>query len=234
MKVLNIEDTNKDLEPFEKNYLPGMFLFHQGFPAETFFIVLKGTVELVSEQDDKIIVVTYVGPGSCLGERLLVETGLYPRAFGARALTEVKCIEIRKDILNNLHLSSPRSLVQILSTSLEVCINRLARMNSLISHLRSFSSRNRLLYLILFFYNNHGRFLPQGKEVVLQEDMIRFYIDVPRIEIQKMLLNLQTKKIIKKTRDSIYLITNEAALRDLISNSQPESDYTFPWELTAA
>lgn len=234
MKLLDFEQPNKDLEQFEKSYAPGMVLFHQGFPAETFYIISKGTVELVSEQNGKVSVVNFVGPGNCLGERLLIEKGLYPRAFGARALTDVTCIEIKKDILNNLHLTSPRSLVQILSTSLEVCIKRLNRMNMLISHLTPLSSRKRLLHLILFFHDNHGRFVSQGKEVVLQEEMIRFYIEVSRAEIQKMLLNLETRKIIQKTKESVYLVKNYKALRDLVSRSEEENECTFPWELTAA
>ncbi|MFM8269127.1 MAG: Crp/Fnr family transcriptional regulator [Pseudomonadota bacterium] len=234
MKKLNLEKSPKDLEQFENTYSAGTFLFHQGFPAETFFIIQKGTVELVSEKNGRATVVNFIGAGNCLGERLLIETGIYPRAFGARALTDVKCIEIKKSILNTLHLSSPKSLIQLLGTSLQVCIQRLTRMNSLISQLKTLSSEERFLHLILFFYTNHARFVPQGKEVVLQEEMIRFYIEMSSLEIQTMLLDLEKRTIIHKTKDNTYLVKNEKSLRDLLSNVQEKNSSSLSWELIAA
>ncbi|NDG26913.1 MAG: hypothetical protein EB120_07045, partial [Proteobacteria bacterium] len=55
-----------ELNCFRKEAKGGDFLFQQGFPANSFIIIVKGIVALVAKKNNQTCTVNYLGSGNVL------------------------------------------------------------------------------------------------------------------------------------------------------------------------
>lgn len=96
----------------------GDWLFHQGDPGDSLFVVIAGSVDIVAEQPTTQLVRT-LGRGQCIGE-LAVLTG-EPRLFGARAHRDTELAQVSRADVEALLLAEPSvglALTRILSERL--------------------------------------------------------------------------------------------------------------------
>lgn len=82
----------------------GDWLFHQGDPGDSLFVVTAGSVEIVAEQPTSRVVRT-LGRGQCIGE-LAVLTG-EPRSYGARAHRDIELAQVSRADFEALLLAEP-------------------------------------------------------------------------------------------------------------------------------
>ncbi|KWT78235.1 mechanosensitive ion channel family protein [Candidatus Magnetominusculus xianensis] len=87
-------------------------IIKQGDEGSSLYILFEGLIHIfVKDQGEKEIFVAQVEPGQYFGEMSLL-TG-QPRSATARAVTEIECFEISKDILSNLFAQTPELMEKI-------------------------------------------------------------------------------------------------------------------------
>jgi len=82
----------------------GEWLFHQGDPGDSLYVVIAGSVDIVAEQPAPQVVRT-LPRGQCIGELALI-TG-EPRLFGARAHRDSELARVSRDDVDALLLAEP-------------------------------------------------------------------------------------------------------------------------------
>ena len=87
----------------EVNYKDGELLFEKKDPAEHFFVLKIGEVELFDPDSKKQIAI--LTPGASFGEQAILDGGV--RAVSAKAKGEVTCLQISAEALRKLLGSSP-------------------------------------------------------------------------------------------------------------------------------
>jgi hypothetical protein len=83
---------------------PGSVIVRQGAPAEKFFIIEEGEVELVREDDGKTETVATLGPGQFFGDVAILREGA--RGATARAVGQTKLLAMERDQFRDLVASS--------------------------------------------------------------------------------------------------------------------------------
>jgi len=87
-------------------FSPGEVVFHEGDPPTSAYLVEAGKVEILTQQDGIPLVLSILGPGDLLGEMAVIDDA--PRTATARALTEVRLIEVdRAQINERIEASDP-------------------------------------------------------------------------------------------------------------------------------
>jgi CRP-like cAMP-binding protein len=84
-----------------RRFAPGEAMMRKGDPADSFFVILSGTLKIVTTdaKGDEIII-NKVGPGESLGELALVDDR--PRSAGVIALEDVEALELTKEAFFDL------------------------------------------------------------------------------------------------------------------------------------
>lgn len=98
----------------------GEWLFRQGDPGESMFLVRSGRLEVVMEEPPPSRVVDVLGPGTALGELALLVAGR--RTASLRALRDSELFEVRRDRFDALLDSDPAfgaGLSRALATQLQ-------------------------------------------------------------------------------------------------------------------
>jgi len=92
-----------------RQFAPGDAMMRKGDPADSFYIILEGTVKIVTTdaKGDEIII-NKVGPGESIGELALVDE--LPRSAGVIALDTVEALELTRDALFDLLVRKDVSL----------------------------------------------------------------------------------------------------------------------------
>jgi len=210
------------LDPFRKKVQPGALLFDQGFPAQSFFILTEGMVELIAKKNDVYTPVHYLGAGNMLGEQLLVEDKIGPRVFGARSLSPLTYLEFKKEEIKLLHRNDPTLFSQIVEAALKITTQRINRLNRLLVNMRSLNPTERFLNLLLYFSSYHGRVTSEGKAVVLHFDTVNFYIQINSVQFESLIEDLISHRVLSRLKDSVYLIRDEKVLRDQVPQISQE------------
>lgn len=205
-----------ELAPCRKLAGPKTLLFEQGFPAQSLFILLQGSVELIAKKNGVYTPIHYLGAGNLLGEQLLVDHQLGPRVFGARTLTELQYIELNKDGIQKVSQENPRLFTELLSVALRISNLRIHKMNRLLLNMRSLNLTERFLNLLLYFSAHHGQMTPEGKLVVLHFETISFYIGINSHQFESLLEDLIGHGVVAKKKEGVYLIKNEKALQEQV------------------
>jgi uncharacterized protein YhbP (UPF0306 family) len=82
------------------NVPAGTTIVRQGGPAEKFFIIIDGTVDVIREEDGSERVVNTLGPGQFFGEVAILRD--MPRIATVRAVTEVSMLTMDADTFRSL------------------------------------------------------------------------------------------------------------------------------------
>jgi len=210
------------LDAYRKKANSGVVLFDQGFPATSLLIITHGIVELISKKNGQVSVINYLGAGNMLGERALVDSSVYARVFGARALGEVSYLELDQAAIKDLHKNSPVLLIEILEATLRIANERINRMNRLVQKFRSTHPTERFIHLILYFADYHSQLFPEGKAIVLSFETVNYYLDINSYQMKEMLERLLKKKLLIRKTDTVFVIPNEEALKEKIPKLKKE------------
>jgi len=101
----------------------GEVVFSEGDPADVFFVITSGEVELRSEQEGSVL--AQLGPGETFGEQSILMGGV--RSLSAIAKTALEVTEVRADLLRDALATSPG----LIRPSFEALLLQLYLSNSL-------------------------------------------------------------------------------------------------------
>lgn len=79
----------------------GEEFFREGDPAEAFYVLESGRVEVLRDYEGGDFLLTELGPGDCFGEMALIECA--PRSAAVKALEPCTALEIGLGVLHALY-----------------------------------------------------------------------------------------------------------------------------------
>ena len=85
-------------------------IFNRGDEGDTFFVILKGEVAVVREEEGKEVIVVTLGVGACFGELSLLDGR--PRTATMVCVTDTTCAVLSKDDYTNLLLSAKKEQLE--------------------------------------------------------------------------------------------------------------------------
>ena len=85
-------------------------IFNRGDEGDTFFVILKGAVAVVREEEGKEVIVVTLGVGACFGELSLLDGR--PRTATMVCVTDTTCAVLSKDDYTNLLLSAKKEQLE--------------------------------------------------------------------------------------------------------------------------
>ncbi|TDK37385.1 Crp/Fnr family transcriptional regulator [Rhizobium deserti] len=98
-------------------YEPGQVLFTQGESSDAAYVILHGTVDLLTRSSGEDLKIGEAGCNSIIGEMCLISNSL--QAVTARAATEVEALRITKDTFFKVIADNPRMSLEISRTLAE-------------------------------------------------------------------------------------------------------------------
>lgn len=118
------------MKPKERHFGPGEFLFHEGVPSDSMFLIKKGTTSVRKRKGNAYVEVGRVFANEVIGELSFFDR--MPRSASVVALTEVDALEISFASLDAIYGNVPDYLKTIMA-----CVaDRLRKANDLIRRLQ--------------------------------------------------------------------------------------------------
>ena len=194
-----------------KEFEAGDFLFRQGDPGTTMYVILDGIVQLFDENEDGNHLVGTYGPGQFFGEKAMVNVPLQ-RFFSAQAQMKTTIFEFAKSDLPAIHKVIPDFMVVMFQSA----VNRLERAYYLIRVLRSSEDLEKLIHCILYFYRCPGVDGVAARYVPLTADDIHYLINMDKDRVQLCLDELAKRNILVKRPNDCYLLRDERALMNVL------------------
>ena len=99
-------------ERFAKFYNPGDVIISEFEPGNTFYLILKGTVQLIKCVNDSKKNLDILKPGDFFGEMAILDNS--PRSATCMAKTSVKCLEFSKVNFETLVTGNPQLTLNLL------------------------------------------------------------------------------------------------------------------------
>src|SRR4051812_46909949 len=97
----------------QRFFRPGQYLFREGEPSKSMYLVKKGTVSVRKMKGAAFVEIARVYSSEVLGELSFFDR--LPRSAAAIALTEVECLEIQFTSLDKVYKSVPDYMKTIIA-----------------------------------------------------------------------------------------------------------------------
>lgn len=135
-------------------------VFHQGDPAETFYVVAEGRLRVTqTTTDGQQVIIRYVGPGELAGLAVLAGDEVHPST--ATAVADSELIGIFRAVIREIMARHPEVAVNAVSVIA-------ARYREMQERLREMSTQNverRIAHTILRLAREAGRRTARGIEI---------------------------------------------------------------------
>lgn len=207
---MNLKANN--LKSFNLSILSGSYLFKQDERADAVYFITSGFVVLCNGEWETETIVSYVGPGEILGEKLFFGISDGKRMYSAKANTDVECIRLNHKEIEELKQNNKDQYIALLERAGKICMDRLNKVTGLVHCFKYENKTDRLMNLILYLTDTFGRETQHGHEVFLPPDLFKFYINLEQNEFQKCIQELVNLNIIKPLHQDHYVLTNRLLL----------------------
>ncbi len=201
---------------FTKQYGAGQYLFRQGQMGSTLYIILEGSVWLVSEHGEEEHVAAVLERGQFLGEKAVMNATPHRRFFSATIKEHAVVIELRLEDLDMIRDAMPDLIIELQRQMFKVAAGRLDRSNYLVRILRSSDNVERLVQLMVYFVHTAGRKVPGGTEVVMSQESILYHIDMDPEDVSACLEKLIQENLCMRLSNSFYLIPDDRELLEYL------------------
>ncbi len=114
----------------QRFFRPGQYLFKEGEPSKSMFLIKKGTVSVRKMKGAAFVEIARIYSSEVLGELSFFDR--LPRSAAAIALTEVECLEIQFSSLDKIYKSVP----DYMKTIIAAVADRLRKANDTIRRLQ--------------------------------------------------------------------------------------------------
>jgi CRP/FNR family cyclic AMP-dependent transcriptional regulator len=116
--------------PVEKVFQPGQYLFNEGDPSNSLFLIKTGSIAILKRKGSAFVELGKLYSGEVLGELSFFDRR--PRSASAVALTEVEILEITFDSLDTIY----RPIPDYMKTIMTSVATRLRKANEMIRSLQ--------------------------------------------------------------------------------------------------
>lgn len=175
----------------------GEFLFNQGSPADTIYLIQKGSIKLVSNTENGDEVITQIiGTGKILGETALFREGIF-LSTSAIILEESTVCFLNRQTFESIVINNPEIALKIIK-----CLGR--RLEDISKHtteLKTQSIPEKVISLFIQLAEQYGEPLQDGTliKIHLTQQEIASAIGASRVMVSQVLQQLtKTNKICKK------------------------------------
>lgn len=191
---------------FIRELKQGHFLFQQGQPGNSFFIVLSGSIRLIQETEQGEHVFARIEPNGVLGEKSLLEGTQRHRLFSAQAETDLRLLELTLEDLKALISQQPQLLFEIMKRCLEVTIDRLDRANYLAKCLRGSDTEERFKKCLVYLSQTIGTKKRGGVLIPRLRSALAYYLGLSDSELVPLLEKaIQNKLLLPDTEEDFFL-----------------------------
>jgi len=162
----------------KKHYKRGDVLFNQGDPAEALYLIKEGRFKLVrGNEEGKEVILQMAGKGEVLGEAALFQVGDHP--VTAVAMEDSRVCSLNRQRFESVLRESPDLALRVifsLGSSLYSTWEQ-------VTELRTGTTRERVLNLLLRLATEHGEPCPEGTmvKVHLTQQDIADFVGVSRV-----------------------------------------------------
>lgn len=206
MKLVEYYWDHPLLAAYRRDIRKGTFLFRRGDPGTTFFIIVKGLVQLVAHRNGRDYFLHVLEAGQFLGEKMVLSEAPHPRAFTAQAKTPLTVMEFGLPDIEFVRTNAPELMTDILKRMFVIAAERLDRANSLSYSLYSSNNSERMVAYLLHLAKYSGDKTPQGVEIPLILSEICYHIDVDEKAVLLQLEFLQKIGLVHKQTDECYVL----------------------------
>ena len=194
-----------------KRFKEGAFLFHQGEPAELFYILIEGQVKLtqVTPSGDQVIL-QIVGPGGGIG--IIVALGEMDYPASAEALEDCLAYSWNRETTRELMLQIP----QLAFNGMELIAKRFANLQARFQEVATQRVEQRVAITLLRLVRQFGKREEEGVLIDMalsRQDLAEMtgtnFYNVSRILSkweQKGFVSLGRKRVVIKNAHSLVII----------------------------
>lgn len=171
----------------KKHYKRGDVLFNQGEPSEALYLIKDGSFKLVrGNEDGKEVILQVAGKGEVLGEAALFRAGEHP--VTAVAMEDSRVCSLSRRRFEKVLRESPDLALQVIFS----LGSRLYSTWEQVSDLRTGTTRERVLNLLLRLAGEHGEPCPEGTlvRVYLTQQDIADFVGVSRVMVARTIKEL--------------------------------------------
>jgi CRP-like cAMP-binding protein len=122
------------MSAIKRTYKPGQFLFKEGEPSSSLFIIQKGALSIRKMKGKTFVEVAKIQPGEVLGELSFFDR--LPRSASAVAIIEVEALELTFESMEKIYNSVP----DYMKTIVAALADRLRKANETIRSLQKESN----------------------------------------------------------------------------------------------
>lgn len=202
------EFVNVCLAASKKTLEKGDYLFHQGEPADTLYLVKAGKLKLVQfTEGGREIIVDILGSGDVLGETVLFQGGEYP--YSAQTIVTTKVCSFSMAQFETVIRNNPALAVKIISHLGQ----KLYEFVRLAGEVTGTSARDRLLRVLHRLGNEHGRQVDLGTliEVDLTQQELADMVGISRVKVAQVISQLKDDGIVRR-EGKHYLLRSDSCL----------------------
>lgn len=185
----------------KRYYRRGEILFRQGEVSDTLYLIKEGSFKLVRvSEEGKEVILQMSGTGDVLGEAALFREGIHPAT--AVAMDNARVCALSRERLETVIRANPDLALKVIFS----LGNSLYNAWEQTSELRTGSTREKVLNLLIHLASNHGEQCPDGKKITLcfTQQEIADYIGASRVMVAQVLKELQARNyLIKKGKHYI-------------------------------
>ncbi|CAA7602585.1 RmlC-like jelly roll fold [Acididesulfobacillus acetoxydans] len=189
----------------------GSYLFTQGEPADTLFLVKGGKLKLVQlTEGGREIIVDILGQGEVLGETVLFQREEH--LYSAKAIETTKVCSFSMAQFETVIKSNPALAVKMISHLGQ----KLYEFIRLAGEITGTSARERLLHVLHHLADEHGRPVEKGIliELDLTQQELADMIGVSRVKVAQIIGGLKESGVIQRKGKSYFLASDPCLLRN--------------------
>ncbi|KLU61114.1 global nitrogen regulator [Peptococcaceae bacterium CEB3] len=204
------EFANVCLAATKKTIEKGSYLFAQGEPADTLYLVKVGKLKLVQlTEGGREIIVDILGQGEVLGETVLFQRE--DHLYSAQAIETTKVCSFSMAQFETMIKNNPALAVKVISHLGQ----KLYDFVRLAGEITGTSARERLLRLLYRLADEHGRQVEQGIliELNLTQQELADMIGVSRVKVAQVIGELKESGVIQRNGKSYFLASDPCPLK---------------------
>lgn len=203
------EFVNVCLAAAKKTIEKGSFLFYQGEPVDSVYLIKAGKLKLVQlTEGGREIIIDILGPGDVLGETVLFqnENNLY----SAQAMETTHVCSFNRAQFEILIRNNPALAVKIISHLGQ----KLYEFVRLAGEVTGTSARDKLLRILHRLADEHGRQVDSGVliEVELTQQELANMVGISRVKVAQIISELKDSELIERD-GKYYLLKADPCLK---------------------
>lgn len=179
----------------KRHFMRGEFLFHQGDVSDTLYLVKEGCFKIVRlTEDGREVILHLAGRGEVLGEAVLFRESLQPAS--AIALESCRVCALNRERLEEVIRENPDLALDVIYS----LGKRLYHSWEQSSELRTGSTQEKVLTLLIRLANEHGEPCSEGTRITIaltQQD-IGDFVGASRVMVAQVLKTLASRNYLVK------------------------------------